>query len=395
MAIEIEADTITAAAARETRPPVVLQVLPSLVTGGVERGTVEVAAALAREGWRSLVASSGGPMVRLLDRCGASHFTLPVDSKNPVTMRRNVERLADLIVAHDVDVVHARSRAPAWSARAAARRTGRRFVTTFHSTYSRGNFLKRRYNAVMTSGDRVIANSDFIADHIRAHYGIDDHRLVTIHRGVDFDHFDPANVSAERIVKLAREWRLPDGVPVVMLAGRLVRRKGHALLIEALARLGRDDILCLLVGAAAERSGYRRELEEMIERMDLAGTVRIVGGCDDMAAAYMVADVVVIPSTTPEAFGRVAAEAQAMGRPVIAADAGAARETVVEGETGWLVPPHDAGALAGALAEALALDGRQREVVAAAARTHVAERFTVERMCRLTLDTYAAVLAEA
>ena len=370
----------------------VLQVLPALQTGGVERTTVDVAQALQRAGWTALVASAGGPMVRELERVGAHHITLPLTSKNPLTMRANARKLAQLIREQGVDIVHARSRAPAWSARAAARRTGVHFLTTFHGTYGHSNLLKRRYNAIMLQGERVIANSVFIADHIRMVYGIDEERLVTIPRGVDIQRFDPARVSAERMIQLATDWRLPDGVPIVMLPGRLTRWKGQAVLIEALARMPDREVLALLIGDDQGRKAYRQELIDLINRRGLQGKVRLIEHCRDMAAAYMLADVVVSASTDPEAFGRVAAEAQAMGRPVIATDHGGARETVLPGQTGWLVPPADPAALAQALEQALLLDTGTRMAVAEVARQHITERFTVLQMCERTLATYSALL---
>jgi glycosyltransferase involved in cell wall biosynthesis len=390
--MDTRVETSTGAGPRERQAPVVLQVLPSLVTGGVERSAVDVAVALARAGWTALVASSGGPMVHELERAGARHVALPLDSKNPLVMRANVGRLVRLVQQHGVQIVHARSRAPAWSARAAARQAGAHFVTTFHGTYGHANPLKRRYNSIMLQGERVIANSAFIAEHIRAIYDCDGAKLVTIPRGIDVQRFDPARVSAERMIQLAQQWRLPDGLPVVLLPGRLTRWKGQPVLIEALARLQRNDFVALLVGDDQGRHGYRDELLETIQRRGLGAVVRLVGECRDMPAAYMLADVVVSASTDPEAFGRVAAEAQAMGRPVIASDHGGARETVRAGETGWLVPPGDAGALAGALAEALALDAATRAAVAKVARAHILANFTVERMCEATLGVYAEIL---
>lgn len=379
----------------KSRPPTVLQVLPSLHTGGVERGTCDVAAALAQAGWGSLVASAGGAMVHAIERAGARHLTLPLDSKNPLAMRANVRRLAAVIEAERVDIVHARSRAPAWSARAAARRTGRPFVTTFHGTYGHGNPVKRRYNAVMAAGDPVIAISSFIAGHVHEVYGTAEERIVTIPRGIDLGIFDPAAVGAARMVQLAKAWRLPEAMPVIMLPGRLTRWKGQMVLLEALAVLGRDDFRCLLVGSDQGRRRYRRAIERRIRRLGLDRVVAIVDECRDMPAAYMLADVVVSASTDPEAFGRVAVEAQAMGRPVIATDHGGARETVAAGETGWLVPPGDGAVLARTLAAALALDSGTREAVAAAARAHVAAHFDVGRMCAETLRLYESVLAGA
>ncbi len=373
---------------RPARGPVVLQVLPALETGGVERGTVDVAAALAAAGGLAVVASSGGPMVRELERAGGLHVTLPVHSKNPFVMRRNVGRLTDLIEAHEVEIVHARSRAPAWSALAAARRTQRPFVATFHGTYGHGNPVKRRYNAVMTRGDVVIAISNFIAEHIRETYGVAIGRVRVIHRGVDLDLFSPRRVSAERMIDLAERWRLTDEDAVVMLPGRLTRWKGQALLLKALARLDRRDIRCALVGSDQGRRRYRRELERLVKRRGLEDVVLFAGDCRDMPAAYMLADVVVSASTEPEAFGRVAAEAQAMGCPVVASDHGAARETVLAGKTGWLYPPGDADALAEAVGQALAMNAEARERLAKKAMAHIAANFSKEKMCAETLSVY-------
>ncbi len=387
-------DPITRAARGGTRPPGVLQVLPALVTGGVERGTIDIAAALVAAGWRAVVASSGGPLVRELERAGVTHLAMPVDSKNPLVMRANVARLAEAARAHDIDIIHARSRAPAWSARFAARAAGCGFVTTFHGTYNAANPAKRAYNAVMAKGERVIAISDFIGRHVIEKYDASPDRVRVIVRGIDLATFDPASVSPERMIQLARTWRLDDGVPVILMPGRLTDWKGQSVLIEAISRLKRHDVRCLLVGDDQGRAAYRQRLEDEIERLGLRAVVHIVGPCNDMPAAYMLADVVVSASTDPEAFGRVAAEAEAMGRPVVATDHGAARETVIDGATGWLVPPADAQALADALRTALALDAPAREAMARRAMAHVRSRFGKDRMCEATLGVYTELLAE-
>ncbi len=393
--MEAGLDRTTGADGAKRRGPTVLQVLPALEAGGVERGTVDVAAALAAAGWRALVASAGGAKERELQRAGAECVTLPLASKSPFAIRANVDRLAALIEAEDVSLVHARSRAPAWSALYAARRTGRPFVTTFHGTYNYGNRIKRWYNSVMVRGDRVIAISQFIADHLREHYGVAESRIRVVHRGIDFSQFDPARASSERIIKLAGQWRLPDGVPVIMLPGRLTRWKGQTVLIDALAALGRQDVRCLLVGADQGRQAYRTELERRITARGLEDVVHVVEHCDDMPAAYMLADAVVSASLDPEAFGRVAVEAQAMGRPTIATDHGAARETLIAGETGWLTPPGDAAALAGALSEALALNAAGRAALAARAIERVRANFSKEAMCAATLAVYRELLDES
>ncbi len=374
--------------------PAILQVLPALNLGGVERGTVEIAEAIAGAGWRAVVASSGGPLASDVERAGGEHVALPLDSKNPLTMRRNVDRLRRLIRDRDISIIHARSRAPAWSAWYAARQTGARFVTTFHGFYSARTGLKRRYNAVMTRGERVIAVSAFIADHVAGVYGVPRSRLRTIPRGIDPEVFDPARVSAGRVERLREAWLKDHDGPVVILPGRLSRWKGHETAVEAMARLGRPDASCLFVGADGVEGGYGADARKAIDEAGLAGRVRFAGVCDDMPAAYLLADVVLVASTEPESFGRVAVEAQAMGRPLVAAEHGSTRETVIDGETGRLVPPGDAGALARAISEALDLPPDRRAQRARAAMRHVRDRFTLETMRRETLAVYRELLDE-
>jgi glycosyltransferase involved in cell wall biosynthesis len=373
--------------------PAVLQVLPALgVAGGVERGTVDVAKALVAAGWRAVVASEGGPLVRELERAGATHVTLPLASKNPFVMRKNIGRLRTLIAQETIDIVHARSRAPAWSAAAAAKKEGVHFITTFHGFYSEGSSAKRLYNAVMTRGERVIAISDFIADHIVETYGTDPAKIRVIHRGVDINQFDPARVSEDRIANLVGQWRLPEERHIVLLPGRLSTWKGQEVLIKALARLRRRDVFAILVGIGGGSAELRAEIEGAIVRGGLEDSVRLIDECRDMPAAYLVADVVVTPSTRPEAFGRTVTEAQAMGRPVIAADHGGARETIVPGLTGRLVPPIDPDALATAIAEVIALDGEAREKLGRQSMDHVRRYFTNEAMCAATLRVYEELL---
>lgn len=373
----------------------ILQVLPALGgSGGVERGTVEVAGCITKHGWRSLVASNGGERVYQLKRAGAEHFELPLHSKNPLTMYANISRLARLIKAENIDLVHVRSRAPAWSVYFACKRTGAGYVTTFHGTYGAKGGLKRIYNSVMAKGERVIAISGFIAGHLKQLYGAAGSKIRIIHRGVDIETFDRNKVSAERVVKLSQDWRLEDGFPVVMLPGRLTRWKGQSVFIEAIAELGRDDIRCVLVGSDQGRKGYRKELERLIERNGLNSVVRIVDHCNDMPAAYMLADVVVSASTDPEAFGRIVTEAQALGRPVVAPDHGGARETIIPGKTGWLVAPGDKAALADALRTALGLSEAERHELAERSVASVREDFSKDAMCAKTLAVYEEVLAE-
>jgi len=370
--------------------PTILQVLPALGTGGVERGTVEIAQAIAATGWRAIVASEGGPRVAPIERAGGRHVVLPLNSKNPLTILRNATRLAAVIRAEGVDIVHARSRAPAWSAWLAARRTGARFVTTYHGAYSENFPLKRQYNAVMARGDRVIAISRYIADLIGQRHFLGADRIRVIPRGVDIALFDPAAITGDRVGRLARAWRLPDGAPVVMLPGRIAGWKGHWVLLDAIARLERKDVLCVLVGAGTKRG--LAALTARAERLGIADRLRLPGDCDDMPAALMLADAVVSASTTPEAFGRVVIEAQAMGRPTIATDHGGAVETIIHNESGWRVRPNDVSALAEAIEVALALTPDQRQVLGAYARHWVSQYYTTAGMQAATLDVYRELL---
>jgi glycosyltransferase involved in cell wall biosynthesis len=377
------------------RGPVVLQVLPSLGTGGVERTTVEMTQAVALAGGIPLVASAGGPLVAAVERAGGRHVTMKLTTKNPASIWRNAARLAALIRAEAVDIVHARSRAPAWSAWIAAQRTGAHFVTTYHGAYGEDLPLKRRYNAVMAKGEIVIAASWFIARLVTDRHGVPASRIRVIGRGIDPAVFDPDAVIGDRLGRLSAAWRLPDGMPTVVLPGRLTSWKGQEVLVQAVARLERRDLCVVLVGADQGRSHYSRRLVRMAHALGIADRVRLVGNCDDMPAAMMLSDVVVHASVKPEAFGRVVIEAQAMGRPVIASDLGGPVETVEHGVTGWRVPPGDADALAAAIEAALGLDEDARVGLAHRARSAVLRHYTTAAMQEATLDVYEAVLDPA
>jgi glycosyltransferase involved in cell wall biosynthesis len=374
-----------------------LQVTPELETGGAEQTTLDMAAAVVRAGGRALVASHGGRMADSLIELGGELFAMPVQSKNPLTMAVNAARLAMLIRSQKVSLIHARSRAPAFSALLAARMTGVPFIATYHGVYEAKSGLKRWYNSVMTQGAAVIANSDYTRAHILAEHHLDPARVVAIARGVDLTRFDPAMVTPARLELLRESFGVAADDPriKILLAGRLTRWKGQQLLIDAVARLrgqGRDDFLVLLVGDDQGRLGYRGELIAAIAATGLEKQVRLLGHCNDMPAAYLLADIVVAPSLKPEPFGRTAVEPQMMGRPVLAADHGATRETVADGQTGWLVPPGDVSAWAKALARAMALTPDQRHAIGQAGAERARRLYSVDAMCEATLEVYARVL---
>lgn len=382
--------------------PTIMQIVPRVETGGSEQSAIEINAALVRAGATSIVVSQGGRLAEKIEAEGGQNIILPAASKNPIIMVRNAAKLARLIETEFVDLVHARSRAPAWSALYAARAMKRPFVTTYHGSYASPAPFKTTYNSVMARGDVVIANSRWTADMVHERHGTPYEKMPIIPRGLDASQFDPAAVTQERRAALQQAWGLkPDDI-VLLQAARLTGWKGQRTVIEAAAllkaqgRLGKA--VFILAGASQGRDKYEAELRETIGKAGLTDRVRIVGHCDDMAAAHALAHVTIIASIQAETFGRASIEAQAMGSPVIVTDIGAAPETLVPAHrdparfTGWLVPPRDSQALAEKLAETLTLSRQQRDEIGMRARDHVARNFSLIAMQRRTLSVYDRLL---
>ncbi|HRN83471.1 MAG TPA: glycosyltransferase family 4 protein [Hyphomicrobium sp.] len=378
----------------------VLQIIPRMRAGGAELGCLQVAEALVAAGHRALVASEGGRMVDALEAAGATHITLPLASKNPFVMWQNSKRLADIIRSERVDIIHARSRAPAWSALRAARVTGIRFVTTYHSEYSERGRIKRFYNGVMARADRVVSVSDNMRGLIQSRYGLPLERIPVIHRAFDPARFDPAAVTPERLdaIRAAIGVR-PDDL-IVLLPGRITRRKAQAHLIEAagiLKERGIENFVCVFAGEV-EKQDYMAELDRRTRALGLTERVRFPGNVGDMAALYSLAAVSLNISEF-EGLPRVALEAQAMGVPVIVSDTGPGREVALtapdvspEAATGLRVPFAEPPALAEALAELLGWPEPQRAAMGARAAAHVRSRYTLERLTRGYLAVYQEVL---
>jgi glycosyltransferase involved in cell wall biosynthesis len=375
----------------------VLQVTPELNAGGVERTTLEIAQAISRAGGLALVASAGGRLEPDLEAAGGELIKLPVQSKNPITVIANARRLEAVIRARGVNVVHARSRAPAWSAYFAARAAKVAFVTTFHGIYKARSPLKRFYNAVMARGDLVIANSEYTRQHVLDDYQVAPERVIAIPRGVDLATFDPARVSADAVRAMRAGWGVEEGDRrhVILAAARVTRWKGQAELIEAAKVLQQrrpDSFKVVLAGDPQGRVGFVSELKRAIAAAGLGHVVSLVGHVYDMPTAFAACDVAVFPVTEPEAFGRGAIEAQAMAKPVIASRLGGFIETVVEGESGLLV---DAGAptpLADALARMLDLSAEARAEMGAKGRARVASLYSTSALQDATLAVYQRVL---
>lgn len=384
--------------------PTILQIIPRLDTGGAERTTIEMTQAIVAAGGRAIVATEGGRMLPQVADAGGEATLLNAGTKNPVSMLANARRLKALIAREQVDLLHARSRAPAWSALLAARLARRPLVTTYHGAYAEHGALKRTYNSVMARGDVVIANSHYTSRLIQARYGTPEDRICVIHRGIDEEGFDPDRVSPDRITGLRARWGVEPEQRVILNAARLTGWKGQKVVIAAAARLReqsevRDDWVVILAGDAQGRSDYVKALEQQIADLGLGDRVRLAGHVDDMPAAYLAAHVAVVASTEPEAFGRAAAEAEAMGCPVIATDIGAAPETVraapvvgSEDITGWLVKPGDPDALAKQLRAALALSHAERTAIGTRARRHVCRSFSLGAMQVATLQVYDRLL---
>ncbi len=382
----------------------VLQVIPELDTGGAERTTVEIAAALKEAGGKAVVVSEGGRLVKDLEAAGGKHVEMPVKSKRIWTMRRNARRIAELVAKENIDIIHARSRAPAWSCLWAADWTGKPLVTTYHGAYSEGSWLKNRYNSVMARGDIVIANSSYIAELIAKRHPFAAKQIVTIHRGVDFSQFANTDGLTERAEALQTEWEVSPRDPIILNLARLTPWKGQRVLIEALEHLAKINParwVTVMAGDDQGRADYAEELKTKIDEAGLTDRVKLVGHVSDVPAAFAAASIAVQPNTEPEAFGRAAVEAQAAGVPVVVSDLGAVSETVLapptvppQKRTGWTVPPGDPKALAEALSEALQSSGEMRRRTGARGRAHANARFSLAAMQQKTLGVYRSILED-
>lgn len=374
--------------------PGILQVLPELNTGGVERGTIDIAAAISQHGWRSYVASAGGKLEPKLGYSKSQSFNLPLASKSFFTIWSNAGKLENIIRENNISIIHARSRAPGWSSYWSAKSVGIPLVTTFHGFYGLQSALKKRYNRVMTYGERVIAVSNEVAKHIIENYSIDPDKLRIIHRGVDLKIFAPDKIVPQRMADLSRQWNLPDdGHPVLMLPGRLTRWKGQEFAIRAAAKLPHRNFHLVLVGSGDKHPDYVEHLRQVTKEVGLEDQVRMVGDTQYMPEAYMLASLVLSPSMEPEAFGRVATEAQAMGKPIIATRHGGAMETVLHGDTGWLVTPGGEEELAQTIHQALSLPEEEKQRMRENALWNIHTHFSLEVMQRQTLAVYEEVLS--
>ena len=378
--------------------PGVLQVVPDLQESPAARAVLATARRLVTDGWRSCVASAGGPLERELASQGSAHLKLTVETTNPLTLSANIGKLGKAIREHKVALVHAYSRGAAWSGSYAAKRSGCAFVTSFETAYqgSEGG-LSRRWNAVMAEGERIIASSEYLADHIAKTYGVEGPKLRIVRQGIDLEAFDPDRMRGHRMTKLAERWHLGVDRKVVLVPGRITRSRGHLLLLEAIQKLDRNDFVVLVCGDHDAKDPYIRELETRIDAMQLKDRVHFAGGCDDWPAAQALADLVVLPatSTATDLDATPLIEAQAMGKPVIVSNVGALGEAVLVASTGWLIPADDPTELAWALDLGLSLEPETRERLAERARDFVLRDFSTEQSARRTVAVYRELVKNA
>lgn len=374
--------------------PVVLQILPELETGGVETGTIEIASALQEKGIKNFVASQGGRMVYELEKIGVDHLSLPLKSKNYFIMKKNAKLLADYIRKNHINIVHARSRAPAWSAYWAAKETGAHFVTTFHGTYGLGPWgIKKFYNKIMTYGERVIVISNHIKEHILKNYPqTSADKLRLIHRCADIERFSPEAVTQARLIKKIEEYNIADDKPVLLLPGRITRWKGQHILIHALHLMKNQNYYCIIAGDSQGRQEYLEYLKKLAHKYKLEGRIGFFGRYTDAPALMMNATVILSTAIEPEAFGRISVEGQAMGKIVVASNIGGTLDTIIDGKTGKLYQYDNPQALADALDWALSLSSEEAKKISQAGIKNVKEHFTKQIMCDKTIEVYREVV---
>ena len=374
---------------KEENQPVILQVLPELEMGGVELGTTEIAEALTQHGIKNFVASKGGRMVHELEKIGVPHYTLDLKTKNPLKMKKNAKLLAKFIQENGINIVHARSRAPAWSAYWACRMTGAHYMTTYHGTYGLGPWgLKKHYNKVMTLGERVIAISNHIRKHLIENYIIDANKIRLVHRCVNTLRFNPDSVTTARKINMVSEYNIPEDKPVILLGGRITHWKGQHLLIKALAKMKNQNFYCIIAGDEQGREKYLAYLKKLAQKYDLSSRICFHGKVLDMPALMSVSSVIVSAAIEPEAFGRISVEGQAMGKVVVASNIGGSLDTITDGVTGKLFESNNPYSLAEALDWALDLSDENRKKIVEAGFQNVKNNFTKEIMCDKTIAVY-------
>ena len=377
----------------------VLQVIPKLGYGGAETGCYDIAHYLSENNCKSFIVTSGGELIKFIDKKKVKLIRLPVNSKNPLLVFFNAILLVGIILFYNISIVHARSRAPAWSCLLATKLTKRKFVTTFHGTYSFSGKFKKFYNSVMVRSDLIIAGSNFIFSHIKENYSKFfklKKKFLVIFRGINVDYFDASSKLESEEKKLLKKWEINKEKKIILMPGRLTSWKGQELFIEAInltkIELGYEAFHVVILGSDQGRDLYKKKLIRLIEQYRLTNQIKFIEHCDDMALAYKVSDIVVSASIEPEAFGRVAVEAQSMEKMIIASNIGGSNETIINEKTGFLFESGDANSLSKKIIQAITMDETSIELMGKEGRKNIIKKFNVEKMCFSTYSEYKRLL---
>ncbi len=377
----------------------VLQVIPKLGYGGAETGCFDIAHYLPENNCESFIVTSGGELLKFVDKKKVKIFKLPVQSKNPLLIFINSIILIGIILLNNISIVHARSRAPAWSCLIASKITGRKFVTTFHGTYNFKTNLKKFYNSVMVRSDLIIAGSNFIFSHIKENYSMYlnyKKKFLVIFRGINVDYFDSSTTLENDEKKLLKQWDIDKDKKIILLPGRLTSWKGQEVFIEAVnlinIELGYEAFYTVILGSDQGRELFKKKLIRLSEQYRMSKQIRFIDHCKNMALAYKVSDIIVSASNEPEAFGRVSVEAQSMGKPIVASNIGGSNETVIDEKTGFLFESNNAKSLSKQILRVLNMDETSLKMMGIEARKNVTQRFNVEKMCFSTYSEYKRLL---
>ena len=377
----------------------VLQVIPKLGYGGAETGCYDIAHYLAENNCKSFIVTSGGDLLKFVDKKKVTVIRLPVHSKNPLLILINSIILIGIILFNNISIVHARSRAPAWSCLLATKITGRKFVTTFHGTYNFKSKLKKFYNSVMVRSHLIIAGSNFIFSHIKENYLKylnDKKKLMVIFRGINVDYFDSTTKIEVDEKKLLKKWDIEKDKKIILLPGRLTYWKGQEIFIEAInlvnIELGYEAFYVVILGSDQGRDLYKKKIIRLSEQYRMTNQIRFIDHCKDMALAYKVSDIVVSASIEPEAFGRVAVEAQSMEKLIIASNIGGSNETIIDEKTGYLFENGNAKSLSQKILKAITLDETSLKTIGIEGRKNIIQKFNVEKMCFSTYSEYKRIL---
>jgi len=378
----------------------VLQVIPKLDYGGAETGCYDLAHFLPEQGCKSFIVTSGGVLLKFIKKEKVKVFRLPVQSKNPILILFNAIIISLIILIYNINIIHARSRAPAWSCLIATKITSRKFVTTFHGTYNFSNRFKKFYNSVMVRSHLIIAGSNFIFSHINENYGDfflnRKRKLLVIFRGINANYFNPQKISLSKIEKFSKKNSIDRNKFIILLPGRLSFWKGQKIFIEALKllseQINNQPFEGIIIGGDQGKSVYKKQLIALVERYRLKKIIKFIDHCDEMPVAYKIANLVCSCSSEPEAFGRVSVEAQSMGIPIIASDIGASTETIVKDKTGFLFKSGDSNALTNAIIMVMQKDYNSLKSIGFEGRKNILKKFDVDKMCHTTFTEYKKLI---